>query len=231
MNDDTISSFSLSVSGLENKDAIAQVHFPNGKLLLAIADGVSSASHGGDAARLAIKTCLNFGDKLNISDLFFEVNNQINNSVNMYGGQWSSTLSVCLIQNQHALIGHVGDTRIYHLRKHGLITRTHDHTEIARLIAEGIISSKRAVHYPRRHVLLSAMDGNGKFELQQINFELFKGDRILLVSDGFYSQINKREIITLSNKYSHITDFVEALKNLLLQRGLVDDASVLCAQI
>lgn len=199
--------------------------------MLAIADGVGSASHGGDAAALATRTCLDLRDIVDIPTLFREVDAKIQMAAKAESGQWSSTLSVCLIRDQHARFGHVGDTRIYHLRGKGLQTRTHDQTEVARLIEQGILTPERALRYPRRHVLVSVMNGTGAYELQQSGFELHDGDRVLLLSDGVYAQASKRDIANLSDEHSDVVDFIEALKELLLHRGLIDDASAICAQI
>lgn len=153
----SIASFNLPRSGKENGDALAYANLPGGGLMLAIADGVGSASHGGDAAALATRTCLDLRDIVDIPTLFREVDAKIQMAAKAESGQWSSTLSVCLIRDQHARFGHVGDTRIYHLRGKGLQTRTHDQTEVARLIEQGILTPERALRYPRRHVLVSVM--------------------------------------------------------------------------
>lgn len=147
------------------------------------------------------------------------------------GGQWSTTLSVCLLIGERAIVGHVGDTRIYHLRGAGIQSRTRDQTEVERLIEEGILSPERALRYPRRHVLLSALSGDGDFHLQRSEFDVLVGDRVLLLSDGVYRQVTKREIAGLSEEHRQVPPFVHALKGLLASRGLVDDASALCVEI
>ena len=226
-----IASFSLGVDQGTNDDAIGHIVYEDGLARMAIADGVGSASHGGAAARLAISTCMSSGAVLSIENLFNEVALRIRDNAAEESGQWSTTLSVCQVQGSTAKIGHVGDTRIYHLRGKGLQSRTRDQTEIERLIEDGVISRERALRYPRKHVLLSAMNPNGDYDLQQSEFFLQHGDRVLLMSDGFYKQASKKEISSLSARHQNVVAFVEALKTIVLREGLVDDATVLCAEI
>lgn len=226
-----LDSFSLPGRTDQNCDALAHATLPTGELLLAIADGVGSASHGGAAAKLAVQTCIEVGGARDITALFTEVSSKIKAAAKNEGGHWSTTLTVCLILGERAIVGHVGDTRIYHLRGSGLQSRTRDQTEVERLIEDGILSPERALRYPRRHVLLSALSGDGDFDLQRSEFDVLVGDRVLLLSDGVYRQVTKREIKGLSDEHRQVPKFVNALKGLLGSRGLVDDASALCVEI
>lgn len=224
-------SFSLPGRTNENCDALTHTILPTGGALLAIADGIGSASHGGATAKLAVQTCAEVGDTPDMSALFAEVSSKIKAAAKNEGGQWSTTLTVCLLLGKRAIVGHVGDTRIYHLRGSGLQSRTRDQTEVERLVKDGILSPERALRYPRRHVLLSALSGDGDFDLQRSEFDVLVGDRLLLLSDGVYRQVTKRDIVSLSEEHRQVSTFVNALKGLLVSRGLVDDASALCVEI
>lgn len=226
-----IASFSLAGGSKDNSDAIAHTTVPGG-FLLAIADGIGSARHGRSAARLAVEASVEIAGVRDISSLFAEISTRIKAAAQTDAGQWGTTLTVCIVRGgRHAIVGHVGDTRIYHIRGKGLQSRTRDQTEVERLIQEGVLTPQRALRYPRRNILLSALSDSGEFDLQQSRFELADGDRVLLLSDGVYRQVSKRDIAALSDGHSSVTAFVDALKALLRSRGLVDDASALCAQI
>lgn len=231
MLDATIAFFSIGKNESENSDASLHLRFPDGSGLIAIADGVGSATFGGEAARLAVDVCRESGIQLSVKDLFAAVDSRISQVAGESVGLWSTTLSLCVFQHRQAHIGHVGDTRIYHIRGAGLLTRTRDQTEVERLIEEGVLTRERAQRYPRKHVLLSSMNGAGNYHLEEATFALQPGDRILLVSDGFYKQVLKREIVELSVACQDVIVFVDALKDLLMARGVIDDATALCAQI
>lgn len=227
-----VASFSVSGDDRPNDDAISFLPLGSDGYLLAIADGVGSAKHGGDAAKLAVTVCHDVGDALELPALFSEVCNRIRAETSEVDyKQWSSTLTVCRVFKNAAQVGHVGDTRIYHLRGNGLQTRTKDQTEVARLIDEGVLSRERALRYPRKNVLLSTVNPSADFDLQISDFSLESGDRILLLSDGVYSQISKSEIVSVSRAHRRVNDFIESLRTLLFSKGLVDDASAICAEI
>ena len=226
-----IASFSISSSEKQSFDAIENVILPSNRLLLVIADGVGSSIHGGDAARIAVATCVEVASSAAISDVFIEANNRINAAANTDYKQWSTTLTACILDGKKAYVGHVGDTRIYHLRSAGIQTRTKDQTEAEKLIEEGVLSRERARRYPRKNVLLSSLNGSGEYELQQSSFEIMNGDRILLLSDGLYKQIGKHEIVHLSVNHINVTDFIDALKAMLIDRGIIDDSSAICAEL
>lgn len=231
MNEFKIASFSIPVREKLNSDAIASASLQGGRLLLAIADGVGSSLYGGDAARLAVTACVDLASTIKISDVFAEVNSRIKLSSYSDEKQWSTTLTICILDGDKAYVGHVGDTRIYHLRGVGIMTRTKDQTEVERLIDEGVISRERARRYPRKNVLLSALNGSGEYELQQLSFDVREGDRILLVSDGLYKQIRKHEIAQLSSQNNNVTDFIDQLGTMLISRGIVDDSSAICVEL
>lgn len=228
-----ISSFSLSRDSNEdaNSDALGYNQLTLDSYLLAIADGVGSARHSRETANLAIETCLKSEKFSTIPELFSKVAHAIQLASEDEPDQWSTTLTVCCIRESKAQVGHVGDTRIYLLRGNGLQTMTRDHTEVAKLLEEGILTKERAARYPRRNVLLSSMNGKGNFDLYESQFEVFKGDRLLLVSDGVYRCVTKKSIVELSKENTRLDGFIDSLKELVICRGITDDSTALCAEI
>ncbi|BBL73653.1 PP2C family protein-serine/threonine phosphatase [Methylomagnum ishizawai] len=228
-----LSWFSLPRNSNEesNFDAFGYISIPPDGYLLAIADGVGSARFGKEAAKLAITICSKLGNPVSISELFSEVGLAIKGVAKDVPDQWSTTLSVCWINGAEARVGHVGDTRIYHLRDNGLKTLTRDQTEVAKLLQEGVLTKERAARYPRRNILLSSMNGKCNFDLYQTRFEIRNKDRILLLSDGVYKRVTKREILTLSQQHSNSDTFLASIKNLIIEKGITDDSTALCAEI
>ena len=53
-----------------------------------------------------------------------------------------TTLEVCLIYNNRVYIGHIGDSRIYRIRKNFMRKLTTDHSYVENLVKEGKISKK-----------------------------------------------------------------------------------------
>ena len=68
-----------------------------------------------------------------------------------------TTLEVCLIYNNRAYIGHIGDSRIYRIR--GTIMRklTTDHSYVETLVKGGTITKEEAKHHPKKNMLMKAL--------------------------------------------------------------------------
>lgn len=218
--------------GMANADSIELREFGINTFCMALADGVGKSAHGPNAAKTATSIATSAALAKNISEIFEEARSALIAGAAMTpGAVWSTTLTVCRVSNFRATVGHVGDSRLYHLRGEGIITRTRDQTELQALIDEGVISRERAKKYPRRNVLLSALSSDSNYELQLSEFEVVRGDRLLLISDGIYKQIFRREIAEISANTKSVDHFIQNLKALLLARGIVDDSSAICVQI
>jgi len=68
-----------------------------------------------------------------------------------------TTLEVCLIYNNKAYIGHVGDSRIYRIRKELIRRLTHDHSYVQKLVKDGTITEEEASHHPKKNMLMKAL--------------------------------------------------------------------------
>lgn len=106
---------------------------------------------------------------------------------------------------------HTGDSRAYLLRGLGLKQLTIDHTEVARLVAEGKISKEDSVHYPRKNVLTSALGTHKNLLIDEFSFEMEPGDRLLLITDGVYGVVTKKFLVGLSLVHSDFIEFCEEI--------------------
>jgi protein phosphatase len=142
-----------------------------------------------------------------------------------------TTLSVISISNKIANVGHVGDSRIYHLRSEGIVDRTVDQTEVEQLVQQRVLSKASARRYPRRHVLLSVLSGNRDYELHREQFDIQEGDRLLLLTDGVSSKVLRQEIRDMSRQHSDTKSFCAALADEIEKRMPQDDYSAICLDI
>ena len=68
-----------------------------------------------------------------------------------------TTLDICLIYNNRAFIGHVGDSRIYRIRKDFIRKLTQDHSYVQKLVKDGTITQEEANHHPQKNMLMKAL--------------------------------------------------------------------------
>lgn len=203
--------------------------------LIAIADGMGGKEAGDKASKIAIdiiKQQFNKNPDLDLSKAFRSVKDElcefsIANNIKQMG----TTLTVCLVNEAKAVVAHVGDTRLYQLRKNGIIAITRDQTEVQKLIDDGVLSKKRAIRYHRKNVLLSALTNYSDYSLFQTEFYISSSDRLLLLSDGAYDLISKKEIRDLSLQNDNVKKLLEDILNLVESRTIKDDYSVIISEI
>ena len=140
--------------------------------LYIIADGMGGYNGGEIASSLAIKSAKNYiennfaqadKDKESIIQLVassLEYANMVvyekskeNKELNGMG----TTLDICLIYNNKAYIGHVGDSRIYRIRKDFIRKLTQDHSYVQKLVKDGKITEEEAANHPQKNMLMKAL--------------------------------------------------------------------------
>jgi len=229
-------SFSLALDTRPNQDAMATKHFSSGKLFAAVADGVGGQEGGAIASNMAIECAENeLANEFSGSfeDVFANVVKELqkrsleDNALK----DMATTLSLIVAYDGQAHFAHVGDSRIYHLRNEGIHQITHDQTEVALLVRQGILSVSRAKTYPRRSVLVSALSAKGDYELMSGCFDIQPKDRILLISDGVHRLMTKKEIRDFSIGFPSLTDFTRQISLQLSLKGLKDDATLVAIEV
>ena len=107
-----------------------------------------------------------------------------------------ATCAICLIHQERAWWAHVGDARIYLLRKSAVVERTRDHSHVEVLLQEGLITEDEIAGHPMRHYVECCLGGESALpDLSIPNFRgLQKGDVILVCSDGLWSGVTDEVI-------------------------------------
>ena len=100
-----------------------------------------------------------------------------------------TTLEVCLIYNNRAFIGHIGDSRIYRIRKDFIRKLTQDHSYVQKLVQEGSITSDEAEHHPKKNMLMKALGCNAFVEPDVMVKGFQKEDILIMCSDGLTNMV------------------------------------------
>ncbi len=108
-----------------------------------------------------------------------------------------TTLEVCVIYNNKAYIGHVGDSRIYRIRKDVIRKLTKDHSYVQKLVEDKKITREEAKTHPKKNMLIKALGCTPYVEpdIRARNFE--KGDVFIMCSDGLTNMVEENRIYTL----------------------------------
>lgn len=123
-----------------------------------------------------------------------------------------TTLDVCLIYNSKIYIGHIGDSRVYRIRKEFMRRITRDHSYVQTLIEDGKITKEEALHHPKRNMLTKALGCMENVEPDVYTKTFIKDDIILMSSDGLTSMVNETDIYNIVKQ-----DKLNAAENLVKQ--------------
>ena len=193
-----------------------------------LADGMGGYNGGEIASKLATDSVKNYirsnfsgieHDKESIQNLVKSaieyanmlVNEKANTSKELEG--MGTTLEVCLIYNNRVYIGHVGDSRIYRIRK-GIIRKlTTDHSYVQKLVKDGTITKEEAQNHPKKNMLLKAIGCSSLVEPDVMVKGFLKGDILVISSDGLTNMVTDEQI------YSEIKRDIERAQINLINKA------------
>jgi serine/threonine protein phosphatase PrpC len=232
----SISEFSSPGPYAKNEDASKAMVFSDGHAIALVADGVGGESQGEIASSFIVERLMeawrtNSNDSLTI--LATRINSELIDQVRLLGlpPRVYTTLTGISISPSGLLSGiHVGDSRGLILRGDGVQQLTNDHTEAQRLLREGKLTKSEYKNYPRKHILESAMGMSPIPSIQEFHFRLQSNDRVLVMSDGVYNKISKREIRDMSIASSDVDQLVRKIVDCLERRVPDDNFTIVAVQ-
>ncbi|BFM21086.1 PP2C family protein-serine/threonine phosphatase [Gilvimarinus japonicus] len=226
--------FSKGKGGRENQDAIGHLVI-NDKVVVAVADGMGGAAGGAVASNEVIRYIfeeLKKTDNVDYPNLIDGARSGLVSLSEKDGAlqEMGTTLTLCEINGDICYFFHVGDSRVYHVRGGGLMTRTKDQSELQYLLDKKVIKKSQAANYSRRNILLSVLSPSHDYELEMGEFSLESGDRLLLITDGVYNILAKKELVELSLASEDPKVLSEAIALKIESEGAKDDYSCVIYQ-
>ena len=143
-----------------------------------------------------------------------------------------TTASALILLPQGALLGHVGDSRVYRLRGSKLAQLTFDHSLVWELRAAGQISdgSELAATIPKNVITRSLGPSPAVQADIEGPFPVEKGDVFMLCSDGLTGQVEDEEIGAILTSLPP-SESAQALVDLANLRGGPDNSTVLVIRV
>lgn len=115
----------------------------------------------------------------------------------------ATTLTFVAFHAKGCFIAHIGDSRVYYVRKDkGIVYRTEDHSLVNALVKNGCITEEEALTHPDRNVITRAMgvkQGDkdyAKATLHNVS-NVQPGDYVFLCSDGVLKNVTDQSIIDI----------------------------------
>lgn len=226
---------SHSIQGLKdnNEDAVGflvpdEPSVLEGKgIILAVADGVSSAEAGKEASHTAISRFLSdyyqTPDTWSVKHCGQKILSSINLTLFKRSHEFASeekgyltTFTALVLKSRIAHFFHAGDSRAYLLREGELKKLTRDHVAS---IGSG------------RSFLARAMGMDNSIQIDYSQFTLEVNDILLVTSDGIHDFLNEEQIVSLMSENSSCQVRIEKLVAAAFDNGSDDNISGSLCQI
>jgi len=226
------------------RDVPVQAH------LVVVADGMGGEAEGDKAASLAVRAVahevverfLTFAVDSTTALLLhqdpFERNSLVlkraleraNRTIHQYASQEASrtgmgcTMTACLLEDDLAVFGHVGDTRGFRVGS-TLDQVTTDHSLVGSLVQMGHMTREEARHSPRRSIIYRALGTAPEVEVDLYQRRLAPGEYLLICSDGVWEYYDDEELLAFFQGSPEPGVVCERLVQTCLARGADDNAT------
>ncbi len=142
----------------------------------------------------------------------------------------STTVSAMLVRGGFAFAAHVGDSRVYRVRRRSVLQITEDHTLINYKVKHGLMSKEEAERASGKNVITRAVGHKDHVQVDTADVDVAAGDRFLMCTDGLHTYLkNDDELLELI-----ADDDIEAGANasigLANQRGGRDNITVIAVE-
>lgn len=135
----------------------------------------------------------------------------------------STTLTMLILKNSKAYVVWCGDSKIFQIRSGKVIFRTKDHSLVAELVAQGVITEKEAEKHPQRNIITRSLSSNTK--MSDIEYKILENvqdkDWFLLCTDGLMEQFTENLFPAVLGTYNTGLNYSEAIDKIC--RGKTKD--------
>ena len=216
---DFISGFAESRIGgrSENQDSYGCSDTPYG-FVVTVCDGMGGGPGGKTASTIAVNEIIlgikeGKPDETAINTVIKAVRRANlaiieagNNTPSLKG--MGSTCTILLINEDSAIIAHVGDSRVYQLRGRSKVFRTFDHSMVFDLVKQKVITEEQARLSAQSNVITRALGLKPDIEVDIKELSYDKGDRFLLTTDGIHGSVSETELIEMASDKKHALGIV-----------------------
>lgn len=243
MNAATETRFELEVAAVtdvgtereNNEDQCGHVLESESCGLLVVADGVSSAEAGETASQTAVAATLRtFAEQppgTPTAKRLYRAVQQAN--IEIYDlatvvpelRGMTTTLTAVVVDRGELTAAHIGDSRLYLCRAGRLVQLTKDHTVAGEKSRMGLMSKSRARSHPDRSVLTRSLGRELIVPIDRISNRLYRGDTLLVCSDGLYNTLGDEEMTPLLLQGDDAVGACLRLVDTANRRGTLDNVT------
>ncbi|HKV55519.1 MAG TPA: protein phosphatase 2C domain-containing protein [Candidatus Binataceae bacterium] len=186
----------------ENNEDSCGSHLENENcLIFAVADGIGGYEGGEVASAQAVEVTLNafcenppsWGPAKRLHRAVQRANIEIHNRAMTVPElrRMGTTLTAAVVSDGVLHAAHIGDCRLYHIRRGKIRQITKDHTVIQERVRMGLMSAAKARNHPERSALSRSLGHELIVSVDRITLPLAQHDRLVVCSDGLYTVVDE----------------------------------------
>ena len=217
------------------------------QMVYCVADGMGGGEGGAKASSI-VAECVrkaveshkgDYGERVkSVADAIREANAEIRAYAQKMNYRQMATTATVLMSDPddatEAVIGYVGDSRVYRFRDGHLAQVTRDHTlaeELKRMARLNIPIGVDGRASRLSHVLTRAVGIEDEVTLDWRRIDLREGDTVIISSDGLYDVLPDDEIRRLLSEGGTPEAVVRRLSDSIVQGGAIDNYTIILLKV
>ncbi|HET6317550.1 MAG TPA: PP2C family serine/threonine-protein phosphatase [Chloroflexota bacterium] len=220
-----------------NEDSMLALSPGDGKVLVAVADGMGGHKAGEVASHLAVKSLRAVLESATPStpaeDVLTSAVELANRTIweaasgdEEKEGMGTTLVCAMVSVSGDVAIANVGDSRAYSVKEGAAQLVTVDHTWVNEQVLDGQMSEREARVSPYRNLLTRTLGGGPRVQVDLFkNVRLGSGDALVLVSDGVTSYLDSGDVGRILRECATAQESAERLVSEAVSRGGADNAT------
>ena len=243
----------LLVNGLTHVGQVREhnedyIDWDAGRGLIMLADGMGGHNAGEVASALAVNSIkealfevLNPEDpveNLEHTEILKQAIVYANDEINRHSAEhpacagMGTTIVTSLFDDEVVVFAHVGDSRIYRLRKNELEQMTSDHSLVQEMVDNGFLTEEEALNSASRNLITRALGISDAVDVDVTKDKIELGDIYLYCSDGLTDLVTDSEILAiLKDNMEDLETANQKLVDLANEKGGKDNISVILVSL
>ena len=196
--------------------------------IFAVFDGMGGEDCGELASLTAAESLCEHAERINhgtfedVNNFALDANKKLLSIMREQNIHTGTTLALISSGIKSFSVFNLGDSRVYVLRGDNVIRVTDDHTVTAEKLRAGLITPKQAMTDRYRNVLTRCLGMSDPYSVSPDFcgvFPFIECRRAMICSDGLTDMLTHREIADIMKKEEEVSEIVNELVNLALNKG------------
>jgi PPM family protein phosphatase len=210
--------------------------------IFAVADGVGGHQAGEVASQTSVETLLRaFSEGEHTTEGLVHAVEEANAAVWQLAqgsrekrGMGTTLTALALVQEageEQLALANVGDSRAYILQQGELTQLTEDHSLVEEMVREGKLTAAEAQVHPQKSIITRALGMEPVVDVDSWEIIPFRGDRILLCSDGLTNELSDERIASTLRQLANPQEAARELVRLARAAGGSDNITVVVVDV